>query len=280
MTQELADAVLNYHVALNGDEYADALFRIAEPSAVIDFLAEMLLQRQHVGQVGLVIRDLVLLGWSGAGVAKFNELYEASRITKELETLVIEGDFWDRRQAVYVLGKTYVKSSVPVFSQALSHWLERDPLILPRVFFERSFLDVNIGADAFESIISSPSFMTRWAALQILTEGVLPPEVVPSYFDRLKQDPHPLVLAAAQFESRNCESLATDSSPEAIQQMLFNNAEPPDPDLVAFVNVENWFSNYLRKNQKLDYLPEELEAFVKNIVPQLVAGRRAAAEPG
>lgn len=275
--QEMVDTMLSYQVGMDGEEYARELFKAGGASDLIDTMAGLLAKREQVGVVCLMVRELVLLGWQVPEVEKFNELYESSQVVRELESLVIDGDYWDRRQAVHALGKTYVKSSVSVLSRALEYWLERDPLFLPRVFFERSFLDVELGADFFERIINSKIYLTRWAALQILTEGAIPREVTTPYFEQLKSDPHPLVSAAARYEGRVVSAPTQGSSPEAIQAMLFANAEPPSPDLLAFANIENWFTTFLRRKSQLDYTVNELEVFVAEIVPQLVAGRRQAA---
>jgi hypothetical protein len=275
--QEMVDTMLSYQVGMDGEEYARELFKAGGPSDLIDTMAGLLAKREQVGVVCLMVRELVLLGWQVPEVEKFNELYEASQIVRELEGLVINGDYWDRRQAVHALGKTYVKSSVPVLSRALEHWLERDPLFLPRIFFERSLLDVELGIHFFEEIVNSKNYLTRWAALQILTEGGIELEATKPYFERLKNDLHPLVAAAAKYEGRVVNQPTPGASPEAIQGMLFANAEPPDPDLLAFVNIENWFTTFLRRKSQLDYNPKELEVFVADIVPQLLAGRRQAA---
>lgn len=275
---QMVDTILAYQVGVNGEDFARELFKSGDAAELVDTLACLLQKREHVGVVCLMVRELVLLGWQVPEVEKFNELYETSQIVRELENLVMNGDYWDRRQAVHALGKTYVKSSAAVFTRALEYWLERDPLFLPRIFFERSFLDVELGTHFFEKILTSRNYLTRWAALQILTEGGIELEETKPYFEKLKNDPHPLVSAAAKFEGRVVNQPTSGASPEAIQGMLFANAEPPDPNLLAFVNIENWFTTFMRRKSQLDYNTQELEAFVTDIVPQLVAGRRQAVE--
>lgn len=214
---------------------------------------------EEVHAACVFIRDLVLLAAEPESSA-FREAFSGSAVPDALGALLVQGSFAARRHAVYTLGKTGQSRCAPAVRAAFSRWLAADPLFLPRLAFEQRCLEGRgIDPEQLASMVSSPEYVTRWAALEVLRQsGASDGAAVDASraLRALADDEHPLVRRAARH--------ALDPEPN-----------PAEGTLVTFGDLETWFGNHLHEQRCREASVSELHAFIERDLPTLLAKRGA-----
>ncbi len=245
------------HLVLNDfKDCFNRLFSLADAHDVMGVLIELLRKTSYVPSVCAFTRDLISLPSAKGEAKRFQAIYEGSKLSKELERLVLHGNYGERRDAIYTLGKTGHSKSLPQLKHAIAHWEVSDPLLLPPLVAEFQCL----GGDAFEIIeklLESEQFLTRWAAVTLLDQPKNK-ALRRKHLNRLKGDSSKWVSSEAQRLGK-----------------IEDIREVANSDYVSFDDLIVWFGNYLHQTNRADYQVSELEEFIQNTIPGLLLKRKA-----
>jgi hypothetical protein len=224
-------------------EHARAVFARAGELAVVAILADMVRSRdrEDAWRAMLFARDVINYRMSAA----FEAALPGSRLLASLGELLAAPDWRVRGWAIYTLGKMGPRENAALLERALPRALARDPLLVPDLLFELSWLasvrEQERGRAAFWIAAASPLYLARWASLEAASHvHPEPPDDWPRPLGTaLADDPHPLVRAEAR--------------------ALLAGTEPTLP----FSELALRFSNYLEVRRRRDYRVAEMDAFAR-----------------
>jgi len=174
----LRNVIENY---INHIQEFDSLNKFLETISVADLLftlSEMLKSKdkEQISSANLFIRDMVNFSrYIHKNFQNFREQLLSSELTGLLYSNIFAPMFSVRDSTVYTLGKIGDVNSIPVLENAFTYFLDTDPLLLSRVFFELSWLggykpEWSGRPDLWslvDQMVNSPNKMTRWAILSI-----------------------------------------------------------------------------------------------------------------
>jgi hypothetical protein len=197
--------------------------------------------------------------------------YPGSIVVKAVETLLFSNNHFLRQQTGYALGKICSYSSVPVMIEAFHHWRDRDPLMLPFFVGELGWLGAENFHDLVGQMISSPSFTTRWAAIDCLARSGGARRQQQSRFDLLRNDQNYLVRQEAEhayrvhlFRIRGRTEFYPEPpfefTPE--REAIDKQYEPA----ITFTRIKQAFEYDLSSQDMTDYTIDQLEAFIEQYV--------------
>jgi hypothetical protein len=267
---EIERRILGYRDHLEDRQYLADLSAAADGPRLNDAIIS-LLRSADAGAVAntcLFIRDVVLLEDTGEHYSTFRNSYPDSQIVGSLEELVRAPEYTIRRQAVYTIGKTGGgSSSLPILHEAFRFFLERDPLLLPRLAFEIFWLEEEDSLGLIDDVLGSGQYLTRWAAFDVLPTS---PERNGREWQlrrrvciQLLKDANPRVRAEAVYQLAVLNrDPAAHSLSKAARRAASREIERQRPSL-CFSNLEILFGNYLYHNARHDYDALELDQFVQ-----------------
>jgi hypothetical protein len=213
-------------------------------------------------KTGLFLRDTILIGRHSDDCTAFREHYPDSIIVSTLEDLLFCGNHFTRSDVIYTLGKTCSYKSKYALSRAFELYRDSDPIILDRLVCEMRWLGVENIDRYIYSIVTSSSYLTRWAAVSIVPNlGNLSLQ----YVDILRRDECELIRIEAEYEyQRLLKSLQTPILSKSEQRQRAKALKKIKP-LLSFEYVANRFRNYLWNEHSIDRMYEivDLESFVE-----------------
>ena len=265
---------LNY---LQDIDYVAQIVNSTSQAKLCNIINELLQSQdsETVGLTCLFIRDLVISGSRHPDCDKFVQDYSKSSIIKTLENLLFSQNHFIRCQAVYTLGKTDSYSSIFALNQAFHVFRDTDPILLPRLIGEMGWLGTDRFWSLLDSMIDSPIYITRWAAIAVLKEfnsgdegsrdelfqGKL------KCIEKMRRDSNLLVQAEAEYEyqflkfrSESYDLLKTDRKRQ--RKALERQYRPA----VRFSYISNMFKNHLYDKGLNQYSIDELEEFISDTV--------------
>ncbi|MGO8671789.1 MAG: hypothetical protein ACLQVD_10540 [Capsulimonadaceae bacterium] len=254
---------MDYVVNLDDRDY---LSTTLDSPGIFPTLHEMLEGEDpdEVSAACLVIRN-GLIGWAHSdAVTRFENEFGASQIPATLEHLLTSTCHWLHGEAIYTIGKIGWIDSLPVLHSIVPSFCESDPLCLPGLIFEIRWIESNSNvaprcAEHLETMVQSPHFVTRWAAVGCAhrDEGIL---------KRLRSDPHPAVCAEAIYvhERLLLDQVIHDYAPKEMRMLR----RKLDKELLPWFDFETMslrFEQYRRERQQNGYTMEELERFIEQL---------------
>jgi hypothetical protein len=201
--------------------------------------------------------------------------YPESIVVQALEALLHAECHGTRKQAAYVLGKTGSESSVKAMTEAFHQWRDRDPILLPRLIGELSWLGAANFDELLDAMMTSPVFATRWATASLLQEFLDEPET--ALFDQkrqrweiLRHDPHPLVRQEAGYQYQlqlfrlegGRLSPAERKQHKAARRKARKELDRQYAPSITFSAIASRFTNYFYELGQTDYTIEQLETFI------------------
>jgi hypothetical protein len=211
---------------------------------------------------GLFLRDTILIGRHSEDCTAFREHYPDSIIVTTLEELLFCGDYFTRSEVLYTLGKTCSYGSKYALSRAFELYRDSDPLLLDRLICEMSWLGVENIDRYIYSMVTSSSYLTRWAAVSIVPNlGNLSLQ----YIDILRRDECELIRIEAEYEyQRFLKSIQTPILSKLEQHQRAKAIKKIEP-VLSFDSVATRFRNHLWNDRSIDrmYKVVDFERFVE-----------------
>jgi hypothetical protein len=188
-----------------------------------------------------------------------------TKLVKTLEELLFCQNYFIRTQVIYTLGKTCSYGSKYSLMRAFDRYRDLDPLILDRLICEMRWLGVENIDRYIYALVTSSSYLTRWAAVGIAA-SIFDPDLGNrdlQYTDILRQDDCDLIRIEAEYEyQRSLKSLQTPILSKVEQRQRAKALKKIQP-LLSFQAVSNRFANHLFKNNLDRYTVTEFEDFVE-----------------
>jgi hypothetical protein len=182
-----------------------------------------------------------------------------------------------RANSVYALAMLGYRHHAAILETALPHAIQHDPLLLPRVISELSWISrsdrmyVDLHAAA-----SSPLYLSRWAALAVTAHHGIDPDNSGGLFRerrarllrRLAGDDHPWIRGEATYQLAELELLSPrETLSRSERRRRYRELRRNEPD-ATFDSLEVSFLNYLSTFKYPDYTIAQLEAFSEFVFRQ------------
>jgi hypothetical protein len=261
--------IRDYVDHLEDTAYVRAVFAAAGVSGVAGLLVAMLRggDRDAALAAGLFLRDAVLFGMA----PDFALALPRTGVFPALRANLYVPDYAVRRDSVYTIGKLTVRTTAGLLREAFPVALRRDPLLLPRLLSELSWLTGGKRPWAYlRRVAESPHYLVRWSLLaqNVSLVGDFGRRRGPEgrklrrLYGRLAADPHPLVRAEARHRraalvTRREERLWRNGGWERVWKRLSHG----EPDR-SFSSLELLFGNCMTLAGWADYDLADLDAFV------------------
>ncbi|MCY1064494.1 hypothetical protein OV090_06965 [Nannocystis sp. RBIL2] len=165
-----------------------------------------------------------------------------------------------RAGVVYTIGKLSFDDQAQLLRDAFEQFLDRDPLLLPRIFFELHWLLPGPEWSYIRRLTEAPHRLIRWSALAAIEPYPCGPgddalAQKQQTYERLATDPfEPLAAESRHRLAALLRGTEADGSPQLVKPGL------------TFEAVELRFTN--RLPPAADYTIEELDAFVVSLMPR------------
>lgn len=212
---------------------------------------------------GLFLRDAILYGNRNEACHQFIAAYPESVIVKALEELVFSDNYVIQSETIYTLGKTCSYSSKTVLSQAFDRFRDTHPLLLTRLLAEMGWLGVENLEHYIEQMANSSSYLTRWAAVQLIQLN--DDDRLPNWAEELRRDEYELIRVEAEYEcQRILKRLQTPILSKIEQRQLAKAIKKIEPK-TSFFGTCLRFSNHLASNGLRQYTVADFEAYVDNL---------------
>ena len=283
-TRELSQSILSYIDSLENRQYWELILTKYDENQISGCISKLLKSSDldTIHSASLFTRDLMfnsstpITGCCSA----FRHKYPQSSVVQALQKLVFSKNKDLRHIAVYTLGKTCVKSSLPTLLQAFKSFMNSDPLLLPRLLSEISWLDPK--SNAFDTCIKkmalSSLFLTRWAVLGTLTPFQNTGKIFKlkkEIYALLSTDKVSVIRCEASFLLKQLmfEQLSANTKKKSIKQSVREAPDTVEPKF-TFEALEIEFNNYRYKNSIQSYRVSDLVSFIrtKNIDGVLMQG--------
>lgn len=246
-------------------DYMTAIVTALPLPQIFDLICGMLRSTddESSNMTGLFLRDTILMGHQNPGCVPFLDAYPDSSIVKTLEELLFSNNYFTRIAVIYTLGKTCSYGSKDVLSQAFELFRETDPLLLDRLISEMGWLGVENLNSCIESMVTSSSYLTRWAAVGMICPIGDTDEGIVQWAKALRQDECELIRIEAEYEyQRVLKSLQTPILSKTEQRQRAKDIKKMKP-LLSFQDVSIRFMNHLSNHGLNHYTVSELESFVE-----------------
>ncbi len=266
MSEEIERQILRY--LDNGFEDTDYIAKIVN-SQPFSNLAELICKllkssnEDTFSMTGLFLRDAILYGNRNEDCHQFIAAYSDSAIVRTLEELVFSDNYVIQNEAIYALGKTCSYSSKTVLSQAFDRFRDSHPLLLTRLLGEMGWLGVENLEHCIEQMANSYSYLTRWAAVQLI--HLNDDDKLPDWAESLRKDECELIRLEAEYEcQRILKRLQTPILSKIEQRQLAKAIKKIEPE-ISFFGTCVRFSNHLANNGLRQYTVADFEAYVDTL---------------
>jgi hypothetical protein len=213
----------------------------------------------------LIIRDGALMasnpeqGWFRAALREYG-------VVKQLEENLFTDNHFTRGVTVYTLGKIGSTESISALRLAFTTYRDTDPLLVPELIFEMSWL----GVDKWELIDragESPVYATRWSTVDAIKQhesGRVGKAKQVERLTRLIQDENHLVSDEARYAYAELGGTPTPKLPRPAGTIRQGESALHLPSLL-FWDCAIRFSNYLSQSEWHTYTVRELEDFIAKL---------------
>lgn len=199
------------------------------------------------------VRDSV--NYTHSRRAEFIEALSNSMVCDSIESLLQVPIYGVRGGAVYTLGKIRARRGAAMMRERFRWFLERDPLNLPGLVFELSWLEKTLDWGLIDEILVAPHFIQRWGLCGILEQELSSDEVgcAKSRLEMLARDSSPRIVAEARFLLKASEKPRPTELPDDFGAAEVESIHQP----LLFHFAGNEFMRDRR-----DYVIEEFERFI------------------
>jgi hypothetical protein len=211
----------------------------------------------------------------GLAPIEFWHAYRRSDLLSIVRQQVYAPDYQVRHLAIHALSRVGPRDNRRLLASAIPWYLSHDPLNLDGLLIELRLLDRNTPwRSHLEAMVAAPSFLTRWAAVELLWERglnpVKPTNLRGAAWTRqllriLARDRHPSVRWEAQWRLDQCRaSRANRRLPSWRRRALVERLHRGEPEPTYFklwLNV----SNYLGVSGEPDYDVALVDAIVQHL---------------
>ena len=255
----------------NSDYMAQIVTALPLPD-ICDLICELLRSEEFdtLGMTGLFLRDTMLMGRHSSDCTAFREHFPDSTIVKTLEELLFSDKYFTQLEVIYTLGKTCNYKSKYALSRAFARFCDSNPLLLDRLLCEMQWLGVENLEQCIESMATSSSYLTRWAAVsRIAPIGETIDDGIVQWAEALRHDDCELIRFEAEYEyQRVLKSLQTSILSKAEQRQRAKEIKKIQP-LLSFQSVSIRFMKYLFDIGSNQYEVAEFESFVDKLWKEL-----------
>jgi hypothetical protein len=265
---EIELRILNYlDDGWENKQYILETIDASPPSHSIDSICKLLrsTQSETFRVTALFVRDTIrLTEFSSPDLRLFHDLYPSSDIITVLEQSIFSDDYFIRSESILTLGSTYSYNSKNVLSSAFEKFRDSDPLLLHLLISVMESLEVSKINSYINSIVSSPSYLTRWSIVEKIHEAVH--DEIPSWVETLRQDECELIRAETEYEYQTkIKSLQTPILSKAEQRQRAKDIKKIKP-AISFSMLRMQFCNYLSRQGLSKYTVYELERYVDELL--------------
>jgi hypothetical protein len=206
---------------------------------------------------GLFLRDAILK--LNRDCQHFCAAYPNSEIVNTLEDLVFSPNHFIQSEAIYTLGKTCSYSSKDVLSTAFDRFRDSDPLLLDRLINEMVWLGVENVEHCLEQMVTSSSYLTRWAAVEHIYQSQ---DRLPNWAEILRRDNCEFIRLEAEYECQCIlKSIQTSILSKVQQRQRAREIKKIEPK-ISWQQVSLKFSSYLFHNGFDRYTVAEMETYL------------------
>lgn len=136
----------------------------------MEFILESM-RSEEIHSCLILIRDLSIKGAVNSSheeVDEFRELISKSDIFSKLNNLLYQHNLFVRKDVIYTIGKIYFKQNANMLAEAYKFYRKTDPLIIPDILFELSWLTNRDIWSFIDELIKDNHFLFRWSAVDLL----------------------------------------------------------------------------------------------------------------
>lgn len=136
----------------------------------MEFILESM-KSEEIHSCLILIRDLSIKGAVNSSheeVDEFRELISKSDIFSKLNNLLYQHNLFVRKDVIYTIGKIYFKQNANMLAEAYKFYRKTDPLIIPDILFELSWLTNGDIWSFIDELIKDNHFLFRWSAVDLL----------------------------------------------------------------------------------------------------------------
>jgi len=259
--------ILLYRDHIDDWDYVDSVLQAAgNTQNLFDALIEILQTGDwDCLEATSFILDLCLFAPKRLG-QEFVKMLDASTVIEALRKNVFAANHFVRGDSVYTLGKLINRESANTLVEAFYQFKERDPLMLDGLLFEIRWLKQSTDWTLIEAMAQSSSYLTRWAALEVLEHFVDfdADSRCQHHLSILQKDEQLLVQQEAVYLHRELQFLEEIKNlPKSEKRKRRKALEKTKLPIIRFWDISRQFSNRLGQRQQSDYQVAELEQFVE-----------------
>jgi len=188
-------------IAYSIDEVTiDELESIYSPQQIIDHCLaaiEYLVEDWH--DAALMLKELVISSKLAEHKTDYQLLIANSKLLDMSHRWLFMEPSRRREAMIYVMGKLTDKQYLPLLNKAFDYYKDTDPFIMERLMFELGWLEDQDYDEKFNYLVTHENFVFRLTCIEAVQGGAMQGEQVSiDMLNRLKNDPHPAVVAAAR----------------------------------------------------------------------------------
>lgn len=186
---------------------------------------------------------------------EFIEALSNSMVCASIESLLQVPVYHVRGGTVYTLGKIGARRGGEMLRDRFRWFLERDPLNLPGLVFELSWLEKTLDWGLVDEILVAPHFLQRWSLCEILDHELSNDDVgcAKSRLEILARDSSPRIADEARFLLKESEKPRPTELPV--------DFGTPEVESIHQPLLFHFAGNEFMRDRR-DYVIEELERFI------------------
>lgn len=252
----IKDKICNYLDHIQDNEYIQGIFQEADAKTIIAIVISIVNEENYdtAHEVLSFLRDAAI-NWPPKPEEITNDVRkyigESPNLINCLADKITSENYWIRSSAVYTIGKLSFEQHAKYLLDVFPIYLEKDPLLLPKLTFEINWLKPETLESLVDKIIASHNYLIRWSVLECLEFYTNPSKkLFLKWYKILEKDENPYIAEEAKYKIAELEKLKTK--------------EPS----ITFENISLRFNNYLYQNKKSTYSINEFDDFVQNLLNQ------------
>jgi hypothetical protein len=191
----------------------------------------------------------------------FRSCLASSKIWEIFRDLLKVPDFRVRGNTIYTIGKLTYRDRAYLLSDAFPFYLGNDPINLPRLLLEHSWLTNKWNWEWVEQITSADHYLKRWSLCQIFDDNGNNEETKGHFLEvlaRLKSDTNSFVASEANFRFERIKVKLGPKLPKAEWHKEVKRIESLEPKTLFEFTAMRFVQD------RSDYTLEEFDKFVRN----------------
>jgi hypothetical protein len=237
-------------------QLVDSVYKLLKSNRAEPFKVAALFLRNTIKFAELARLDLKL----------FHDLYSISGIITVLEESIFSDNYFIRSESILTLGSTHSYGSKDVLISAFDKFRDSDPLLLSLLISAMELLEVPKINSYINSIVSSPSYLTRWSIVEEIHAAIH--AEIPAWVETLRQDECELIRAETEYEYQTkIKSLQTPILSKAEQRQRAKEIQKIKP-VMSFSRLRMQYCNHLFCQGLSQYTVYGLEGYVDELLAE------------